>query len=195
MNNLALSYADLGRHAEALKLHAETLALQRAKLGPDHPDTLQSMHNLARCYAALGRPAEALKLREETLALFKAKLGPDHPDTLKSMNNLAMSYAALGRHAEALKLHEETLALFKAKLGPDHPDTLKSMYNIACVHALMVPKSSDPARQADLAMDWLRKAVAAGYKKLALMKKDTDLDPLRKRDEFQKLVAELEAKK
>ena len=37
MNNLAVSYADLGRHAEALNLREETLALRKAKLGPDHP--------------------------------------------------------------------------------------------------------------------------------------------------------------
>ena len=54
----------------------------KAKLGPDHPDTLKSMNNLAISYAGLGRHAEALKLNEETLALMKAKLGPDHPDTL-----------------------------------------------------------------------------------------------------------------
>jgi hypothetical protein len=60
-------------------LYEETLALQKAKLGPDHPDTLASMNNLAHSYAALGRQADALKLREQTLALRKAKLGPDHP--------------------------------------------------------------------------------------------------------------------
>ena len=37
MHNLAISYAALGRHAEALKLCEETLALMKAKLGPDHP--------------------------------------------------------------------------------------------------------------------------------------------------------------
>ena len=79
----------LGRHADALKLREETLALRKAKLGPDHPDTLLSMNNLANSYAALGRHADALKLHEETLALRKAKLGPDHPDTLVSMHNLA----------------------------------------------------------------------------------------------------------
>ena len=50
MNNLADGYADLGRHAGALKLFEETLALQKAKLGPDHPDTLVSMNNLAGSY-------------------------------------------------------------------------------------------------------------------------------------------------
>ena len=56
-------YAVLGRYAEALKLREQTLALRKAKLGPDHPDTLSSMNNLAVSYAALGRQAEALKLR------------------------------------------------------------------------------------------------------------------------------------
>jgi hypothetical protein len=41
----------------------------------------------------------------------------------------------------------------------------------------------------------LRDAVAKGYKDAAHMKKDSDLDPLRKRDDFQKLLAELEGKK
>ena len=56
---------------------------RKAKLGPDHPDTLTSMNNLANSYADAGQHDGALKLREETLALRKAKLGPDHPDTLR----------------------------------------------------------------------------------------------------------------
>jgi tetratricopeptide (TPR) repeat protein len=131
MISLAISYSDLGRHKEALKLNEETLALLKAKLGSDHPHTLKSMNNLANSYSDLGRHEEALKLNEETLTLLKAKLGPDHPDTLASMNNLAISYADAGRHAEALKLREETLALRKAKFGYDHPDTLVSMHNLA----------------------------------------------------------------
>jgi serine/threonine protein kinase/tetratricopeptide (TPR) repeat protein len=131
MNNLANSYDDLGRDAEALRLREETLELRQAKLGPDHLDTLKSMNNLANSYADLGRHAVALKLREETLELCKAKLGPDHPLTLDSMHNLANSYGAHGRHADALKLNEETLALYKAKLGPNHPATFGSMNNLA----------------------------------------------------------------
>ena len=130
-NNLANSYAALGRQAEALKLRQETLALRKAKLGPDHPDTLKSMNNLATSFDALGRHADALKLREETLALRKAKLGSDDPETLASMNNLAISYTVLGRHPEAVKLREETLALLKARHGPDHPRTLAAMHNLA----------------------------------------------------------------
>ena len=45
---------------------------------------------------------------------------------------------------------------------------------------------------ADQAMAMLRDAVAKGYKDVADMKKDTDLDPLRQREDFKALVAELE---
>ena len=128
---LGTSFYYLGEAGIAAEQYEKARALYTQHRGPDHPDTLASMHNLANSYDALGRHADALKLREETLALRKAKLGPDHPDTLTSMNNLANSYDALGRHADALKLREETLALRKAKLGPDHPDTLLSMNNLA----------------------------------------------------------------
>ena len=43
-------------------------------------------------------------------------------------------------------------------------------------------------------MDWLTKAVKAGWKEAAHMKADPDLDPLRGRDDFKKLLADLEAK-
>jgi hypothetical protein len=46
----------------------------------------------------------------------------------------------------------------------------------------------------DAAMKLLREAVSKGYKDAAHMKKDTHLDPLRERENFKKLVAELEGK-
>ena len=50
MHNLANTYDALGRRAEALELREATLALRKAKLGPDHPDTLMSMCGLAYSY-------------------------------------------------------------------------------------------------------------------------------------------------
>jgi hypothetical protein len=44
------------------------------------------------------------------------------------------------------------------------------------------------------AVEALRQAVAKGYKDAANIKKDKDLDPLRQRDDFQKLLAELDEK-
>jgi serine/threonine protein kinase/tetratricopeptide (TPR) repeat protein len=128
---LGQSFFYLGEAKMAAEQCKIARTLYTKNLGPDHAETLRSMHNLARSYHALGRYVEAVELEEETLALRKATLGPDHPDTLMSMSTLAGGYYALGRHTEALKLCEETLALRKATLGPDDPGTLTSMHNLA----------------------------------------------------------------
>ena len=72
MNNLANSYADAGRSQDALKLHEETLQLRKAKLGPDHPDTLESMNNVAACYIGGGEAAKAVTILQhrKVTALF-----------------------------------------------------------------------------------------------------------------------------
>ena len=44
-------------------------------------------------------------------------------------------------------------------------------------------------------MKLLREAVSKGYQDVAHMKKDTDLDPLHPRQDFQKLLTELEGKR
>ena len=48
--------------------------------------------------------------------------------------------------------------------------------------------------EANLAMVWLSKAVAAGFADAILMRHDANLDPLRDREDFQKLLADIEAR-
>src|SRR5260370_13793962 len=80
-----------------------------------------------------------------------------------------------------------------------------SLYDAACMRAVTaavlrgtdlksVLQTKEGAAEADRAMAWLTQAVAAGYKDAAHMKRDTDLDALRDRPDFQKLLAGLEAK-
>jgi hypothetical protein len=53
----------------------------------------------------------------------------------------------------------------------------------------------DADAEADRAVNWLKRAVAAGFKDTAQIKKDKDLDSLRDRNDFKKVVAELEGGK
>jgi serine/threonine protein kinase len=201
MNDLADNYAKVGRAGDALKLREATLELKKSKLGPDHPSTLISMANLAESYAALGRHAEALKLREETLALRKARFGPEHARTLKSMEDLAESLVAVHRGAEAAAIARQVAATWEKA---NHPDA-SSLYSAACYRAVAAgtlraaDKSPATAKEADVeadrAMAWLKQAVSAGYKDAAHMKEDHDLDALRGRDDFKRLVAGLDGVK
>jgi tetratricopeptide (TPR) repeat protein len=101
MNNLALGYQDSGQLAKAVALYEEALEKRKAKLGPDHPDTLTSMSNLAMAYKASGQLARAVPLFEATLEKMKAQLGPDHPTTLTSMGNLGKAYVDAGQGEKA----------------------------------------------------------------------------------------------
>jgi tetratricopeptide (TPR) repeat protein len=278
MRSLAEDYRALRRFDDAAALLEKTLAIDKRTLGRDHLETLNGMIKLANLYSDdMDRQVEALKLRQEALVLQRSKLPADHPDLLGSMGALANSYGRLKRHPESLKLHQEVLALRKAKFGPDHPSVLwsiwgvtaqlfkldraeealpmieevveraarlkvqpdlvgllnnqrsyfrskndvagcrktaelweklgrtdpRSLYNAACYRAVTAlvlstsDKTSSGAQQAraeaDRAMDWLKQAIAAGYNNLALMKKDSDLDALRDRADFQELLADQEA--
>ncbi len=68
-------------------------------------------------------------------------------------------------------------------------------YNFARLCAVASGKSADKQREyADRAMDLLRNAVKAGWSDAAHMAKDTDLDAIRGREDFKKLIEKLAAK-
>jgi eukaryotic-like serine/threonine-protein kinase len=199
MHNLANSYRALGRQDEALKLYEATLALRGSKLGSDHPDTLRSMNNLANSYEALGRQDEALKLHEATLALHVSRLGPVHPDTLLCRLLVASGLVRLGRGAEAAADCRSAAETWEKRGGSD----ANSLYNAACFRAVTAaalraadasPAGARQAEdQADRALVWLERAVAAGYRDAANMTEDHDLDALRHRTDFKELLARLSA--
>ncbi len=114
----------------AIPLFEQTLEILEAKLGPDHPDTLQSMTNLAQAYGDSGKLDHALPLFEKVVEIRKAKLGAEHPYTLTSMNSLAVAYWRAKQLDKSIPLFEETLKRREAKLGRQHPETLQTAANL-----------------------------------------------------------------
>jgi serine/threonine protein kinase/tetratricopeptide (TPR) repeat protein len=198
MNSLAESYFGLGRYADAVKLNQETVAFRKAKLGLDHPDTFESMNNLAESYYALGQHGAALKLFEESLSQRKSKRGPVHPNTLLAMRGVAKSLVAVHRGAEAVPVIREATAMWE-KLNRTDAGSLYNAASFRAITAAVLRAAGKSAwvgeeadTEADRAMTWLKQAVAAGYKDAAHMNRDKDLDSLRGREDFKKMVAELE---
>ena len=68
MNNFAFWYYESNQLVEARRRFRECLTLRREKLGPEHPQTIESMINLAKCSQAVGRLDEAVTLGEEALS-------------------------------------------------------------------------------------------------------------------------------
>ena len=131
LDTLGLSYVGLGLYPEAERALKKARSVREAALGPNHPETFQSMNNLGFMYSSAGKFDLALPLLEETLNRCRASLTPEHPGTLSCMNNLAAVYQKVGKLDLATPLLEETLKLTRATLGPDHPQTLTCMGNLA----------------------------------------------------------------
>jgi tetratricopeptide (TPR) repeat protein len=129
-NNLAIACQEVGRKAEAVRLHERALAGRERVLGPGHPDTLASRNNLATAYQQMGWAAEAISSFRRALAGREQVLGPDHPDTLTSRNGLAAACQEVGWAGEAIALFEQTLGGRVRVLGPAHPHTLASRNNL-----------------------------------------------------------------
>jgi serine/threonine protein kinase/tetratricopeptide (TPR) repeat protein len=200
MSILATCYRCLGRHDEALQLIEDALAAQKEKLGSDHSDTLQSMHNLACIRFARGDHPEALKLYEETLDRRKSKIGAGHQDVLKSIREMAGLRLL---HFEKTKDAAGCRAMAEMceKLQLTDPAGCYDVARYRAVTGAVLRAGGKPAEakqadvEADRAMAWLNKAVAVGYKDVAKLNQDKTLDSLRDREDFRKLVAELEAGK
>ena len=98
--------------------------------------------------------------------------------------NRANMLACAGRVKEAL---DEVTEMLKS-LEPYPP-----WYSFACVYSVASAKVPAKTREyADQAMNYLRKAIAVGWQDHAVMADDTDMDPIRERDDYKALVAGLE---
>jgi tetratricopeptide (TPR) repeat protein len=186
------SHAALGQHALALKVRQEALAKRRAKYGLDQPETLFGIALVVDSLFRLGRGGEAAPLIDEFV---------EHA-TKKAMHEEMIPGMLLARLATVRETKDPQSCRTTAEMWERlNRKDAGSLYNAACMRAVTAAalratdKSPDGARQADAeadrAMAWLRQAVAAGFNNAAHMAKDTDLDPLREREDFKMLIAKL----
>lgn len=173
---------------------------------PDYRDELAGTYgNLAVLHRQQGDFAAAKRALLESQPHHQAalKANPRNPAYRQYyrtyLGTLTEIHAGLLEPDEAVRTAETI-----RDLGWDAPG---DAYDAACALSLCVAvvaqhvkldeKQRAEATQffGDVAMKFLREAVRKGYKDASHMKTDTDLDPLRKRDDFQKLVAQLEGKR
>src|SRR5262249_13697017 len=118
----------------AMPLAKEVFERRTARLGAEHPDTLESMGALAGAYIDAGKFKLGIPLHEEALRISRAK---NVSGVLNSMDNHAVSYPKATQYEKALPLFEESQRLKEVKFGPEHPDTLTTRQNIASVYDAM----------------------------------------------------------
>lgn len=98
--------------------------------------------------------------------------------------SLGLLFTRLRRYDDATQVYDELLAaLERNKLenarARNYPTTC---YNLACLHSLKGSKAK--------AVEWLDKAVRAGFKDRGWIKKDRDLDNIRDEEGYKKILAD-----
>src|SRR5262249_11465827 len=83
--NPAPAYRAAGKRPESVALFERVRDAQVAQLGPDHPDTLNTLNNLAVAYWSAKRLDKSVPLFEDVLKQREAKIGRQHPDTLMTV--------------------------------------------------------------------------------------------------------------
>jgi hypothetical protein len=122
-----------GNYPAELDVKRKALALAKAELGDEHPDTLASMNNLAGALHASGDLAGAQALHEQVVGILRSVLGEDDPVTLRSLNNLAAALHARGDLGGARAMYQQVVDGRRRVLGDEDPSTLTSLNNLATV--------------------------------------------------------------
>jgi serine/threonine-protein kinase len=207
--SLGLLLQEVGKHAEAESAYRDAVKLY-GQLVQDFPAVPAYRNHLAGTMlggALLFRHSKKLdqarRLLEEALPHLRAALTADPGNTVYHQSfrdnrwHLAGIRLELGECAAAAETAGE---LLQAAVDPAN-----DVYNAACIFARCVSLAERDSRlavsqrkeraqgYAGRALATLRQAVQNGYKDAAHMRQDTDLDPVRGRPEFQKLLQKLEA--
>jgi tetratricopeptide (TPR) repeat protein len=118
---------------------------------------------------------DPLDFETELYAALLVKL-PDQPDVLRAQ---AKNFTLKGLLDEGLRIDERLV-----RVRPKDPT---AHYNLACRYALL--------RQSDEALRTLRRAVELGYRDFRYMRKDRDLESIRKDPRYRQLLREFGGKK
>jgi hypothetical protein len=179
------------------------------KLAKDDPRNAQAQRDLAVSLIKFGDmqlesgdAKAALASYQRSLGI-REKMAKDDPKNTRAQRDLSVSLfkvaEAQSRSGDAkasLTTYQRSLGIREKLLAANALDA-GDIYDTACAFALCVPLADEPEKKenyAKRAVELLSQAAAKGFKDVAHVRQDTDLDPLRQRDDFKKFLAELAAK-
>ena len=123
-NAVAVNLTDLGRFAEALKLHEQVYEARRRVLGAQAPDTLSSLASLSATYSALYRHREALAYAQRVHELTAAAHGDADPRSARAASAEAIELRRMGRLGAAHEKARMAWTQLAAARGAGHPLSL-----------------------------------------------------------------------
>jgi serine/threonine-protein kinase len=213
LNHLGLTLTDADRPADALPLYERAERVYQAVLRKNARDIASesllagTWNNRGLALAKLGRHDEAVRVLREAIVRERACLERD-PKTAQYRSWLSNHYMNLGKSLRALGQKEDALAVSRTrfellKQAPPEQRDQAIHYHVACELAQTVPlvgrgkpdpeltgaERAERLSYADRAVEEIQLALADGFSDIALVVHDEDLDPIRSRADFQRLMS------
>ena len=213
LSHLGLTLVDADRPADGLALHERAQGVYEGLLRKNPADiTVASLlagaqNNAAMGLAKLGRHEQAVGVLHEAIARERTCLERD-PRTAQYRQWLSNHYMNLGKSLRALGRKEEALAVSRTRFelleqAPSEQRDVGIHYHVTCEMAQIVPmigrgkpeaeltaaERAERRSHADRAIEEFRLALADGFADIPLLVRDEDLDPIRDRDDFRRLLA------
>jgi non-specific serine/threonine protein kinase/serine/threonine-protein kinase len=194
LRDMAHLYLAMDRKDEAETFYLEGLKTRRRLRRAEDLSTILYTNDLAGFYAGQGRLSEAEKVYLEAIRELQGTEGVEHPDTLNAMSGignlnalclmvgLASLYAKESRHEKAEQLFLESLEKMRRVFGENHEYTVETTYLMGCAQALRPDRPK--------ALEWLRKAVALGFKEGNRLAHNPDCKSLQGDADFEAIVAD-----
>ncbi|MFV8756797.1 tetratricopeptide repeat protein [Nannocystaceae bacterium ST9] len=143
--------SERGAFAEAVEVQRRALEIERATLGPDHPNVASCLINYGGALARTGDHVAAREHFERAIEIKQATLGPEHPDVATALHNIGVIQMFEGQYVDSVSSFERALALREATLGREHPQVAHTLANLGFVQ--------NATGQSDAAIASLRRAL------------------------------------
>jgi eukaryotic-like serine/threonine-protein kinase len=210
IDGLANLLREQNQLVEAEALYHKVISYQ-ARLAAEHPQSLefrfghgQALHNLADVLRERGRPVDALPLAREAVKQLGSlyKLNVQDPAYRSAISYAYWTLCAIERDLKDHRAASQSVAEYLQIKPNGHEEALESVKFLCRCVELCRADQSIPATErnslshsyADRSMDALRTAVRNGFRDANDLKSSRSYEPLRARDDFQRLIEEVEAK-
>lgn len=169
ISNLGTCYFFLRRYGDSVRQFERAVEL--------NPNDETIMGNLADGYRAAGASDKAMATYDRAIALAFKELRVN-PHSSTTLGNLSLYFAKKGNVSESVQFLRKAIRL--------DPSSVDLIYDSAVVHTI----TDDPAAAVEDLKNGLKRGLT-----IDTVEADPELEPLRKRSDYQSLIAQFSAKK
>jgi hypothetical protein len=117
LNDLAVIKMEREMYDDAIAVYEESLAIERAERGEEHPATASVLENIGNVYYTKGDLPKTLALLQQVLTIREKVFGADSFPAARTRFNMGAVALKNNEYRRALELTESAMAVFRKNVG------------------------------------------------------------------------------